>query len=323
MKRQRLWAVALMILFGGGASAAAQERPRGLPEGAKFLRNQEYVPGGHERQKLDLYLPAGDGPFPVLVWVHGGGWQAGSKDRCPAVPLVGRGYAVVSINYRLSQHARFPAQIEDCKAAVRWLRAQAGKYHLDKDRFGAWGASAGGHLVALLGTSGGAKDLEGKGAGPEESSRVQAVVDWFGPTDLTRMRGGHDRPNSPEAKLLGGPVQENKALAAKANPVAYVSHDSPPFLIMHGDKDRTVPFSQSQLLAEALIRAGVEVDFVPVPGAGHGGRQFGSPANRKLITEFFDRHLKRRKAGNSGAQGGRAASPATRDGKRPGGGQRG
>jgi acetyl esterase/lipase len=276
----------------------AQPRPdRRLPEGAKAHRDLAYVPGGQERQKLDLYLPAkADTSLPVIVWVHGGGWQAGSKEGGgPALPFVARGYAVASINYRLSQHATFPAQIEDCKAAIRWLRANARTYHLDPDHIGVWGASAGGHLVALLGTTGSVKELEGKSGNTDQSSRVQAVVDWFGPTDLTRMGGSHDRPGSPEARLLGGPVQENKDKAARANPITYVGRDAAPFLILHGDKDRTVPVSQSEQLAEALKKAGVEVTLRKVEGAGHGGPAFSAQDNQKAAEAFFDRHLKKAK----------------------------
>lgn len=124
---------------------------------------------------------------------------------------------------------------------------------------------------------------------------VKEVVDWFGPTDLTRMGGSHNRPGSPEAKLLGGPVQENKEKAARANPITYVNKDAAPFLILHGDKDHTVPYSQSELLAEALKKAGVEVTVRKVEGAGHGGPAFNSPDNRKAIEDFFNRHLKRAK----------------------------
>ena len=289
-----VWLSTLVVLLGLASAAHAQQAPPKLPEGTKVYRNLEYVQGGHERQKLDLYLPEkADGPLPVIVWVHGGAWLAGSKDGGgPALPFVGKGYAVAAINYRLSQHATFPAQIEDCKAAIRWLRANAKTYNLAPDHIGVWGASAGGHLVALLGTSGDVKDLEGKEGPTDQSSRVQAVVDWFGPTDLTKMGGSHDQPNSPEARLLGGPVQDNKDKAARASPITYVAKDNPPFLILHGDKDPTVPFSQSVLLAEALKKAGVEVTLQPVKGAGHGGREFSSAENLKLIEEFLDRHLK-------------------------------
>jgi acetyl esterase/lipase len=299
-----------LTLILAGAAAEAQERrpgPPGPPKGVTAHRDLAYVKDGHERHKLDLYLPskAADS-LPVLVWVHGGAWQGGSKENCPALGLVARGYAVASINYRLSQHAKFPAQIEDCKAAIRWLRANAKKYNLNPERIGAWGASAGGHLVALLGTSGGVKELEGKGGNPEQSSRVQCVVDWFGPTDFTKMGGRHDRPHSPEVRLLGGPVQENKDRAAKANPITYIRKGVPPFLIMHGDRDDTVPFGQSQLLAKALVKATVEVHFVPIAGAGHGGPGFNTPASRRLVAAFFERHLKG--SGKAEApRGGRAA----------------
>src|SRR5208282_1821342 len=212
-----------------------------VPEGTKVLRDLDYVKDGHERHKLDLYLPEkAEGALPVVVWIHGGGWSAGSKAGCPAVPMVAQGSAVSSINYRLSQHATLPAQIEDCKAAIRWLRANAKTYHLDPDRIGVWGASAGGHLVALLGTTGGVKELEGNDGNLDQSSRVQAVVDWFGPTDFRNIGKQLESPNSPVSKLLGGPVSENKEKAEKASPVTYVGKDDPPFLIMHGDKDPLV-----------------------------------------------------------------------------------
>jgi acetyl esterase/lipase len=263
-----------------------------LPEGVKVLRDLQYVEEGHQRNRLDLYLPEkAKGRLPVVVWIHGGAWMGGSKEGCPAVPFAAKGYAVASVNYRLSQHAVFPAQIEDCKAAIRWLRANAGKYGLDPDHIGVWGASAGGHLVAMLGTTGSVKDLEGKRGNLDQSSRVQCVVDWFGPSDLLSMGGGHNNPNSPESRLIGGPVQENPEKARKASPVTYVSKDSAPFLIMHGDQDNTVPPGQSEVLAEALTKAGVEVKLVVVEGNGHGGPGFGSPENRKRIEDFFAKHL--------------------------------
>jgi acetyl esterase/lipase len=297
MDLKKQWLLTPVVLAGLALAAQGRRaRPEvPLPPGTKAHRDLEYVPNGHERQKLDLYVPEkASAPVPVIVWIHGGAWLGGSKDRPPALPLIARGYAVASINYRLSQHARFPAQIEDCKAAIRWLRANAATYNLDADHIGVWGASAGGHLVALLGTTGGVARLEGKGPNAEQSSRVQAVVDFFGPTDFTKMGGRHDRPDSPEAKLLGGPVQDNKEKAAEANPITYVSKDAAPFLILHGDRDDVVPFGQSELLAEALRKAGVVVTLKKIEGAGHGGPQFGAPENRRLIEEFFDKHLKKK-----------------------------
>lgn len=263
-----------------------------FPEGVKTFKNLEYVPGGHERQKLDLYVPEGEGPNPLVIWIHGGAFCTGSKDSCPALWLLEKGYAVASLNYRLSQHARFPAQIEDCKTAVRWLRAHAADYRLDPDRFGAWGASAGGHLAALLGVTGGVTEFE-KGENLDQSSRVQAVCDWFGPTDFTQMNKfpgdmDHDAPDSPESQLIGGPVQENQEKAQRANPITYVTADDPPFLIMHGDKDPLVPFNQSELLDAALRQAGATVTFHIVQGAGHG---FQDSKLDRMVLEFFNRHL--------------------------------
>ena len=266
--------------------------------GIKAMRDLEYAKVDGTALLLDLFVPEkADAPLPLIVWIHGGAWLGGDKAGCPAMGQLKRGYAVASINYRLSQEAIFPAQIHDCKAAIRWLRAHAKEYNIDPQRIGVWGSSAGGHLVALVGTSGNVKELEGAEGNLDQSSRVQAVCDWFGPTDFLQMAAHmlpeakmpHDTADSPESKLVGGPIQENKEKVAKANPITYVSKDDPPFLIMHGDKDILVPIHQSQLLTEALKKAGVEVTFKTIEGAGHG---FGGPEIMKTVEEFFDKHLK-------------------------------
>ena len=280
------------------ANKAPQRRARGpnVPEGTQILRDLAYVPDGHERQKLDLYLPSqneGSSPLPVIVWVHGGAWRMGSKKNCRSARFLRHGYAAASINYRLSQHAIFPAQIEDCKAAIRFLRANAGKYNIDPARIGVWGSSAGGHLVALLGTTGDIKEFD-KGQNLHVSSRVQAVCDYFGPTDFTKMSNfkstmDHDAPDSPESLLVGGPIQQNKEACRRANPITYISKNDPPFLICHGDKDMLVPHNQSVLLNTALIKVGVSVKFHTVKGGGHG---FRDQEVDRMVQEFFDKHLK-------------------------------
>ena len=297
-------------------SAAFAQSPR-LPDGVRALRDLAYVDGGHERQKLDLYLPEKTStPLPLIIWVHGGGWQNGSKDRCP--PLRGgyleRGYAVASLGYRLSQHAVFPAQIEDCKAAIRWLRAHAMEYGLDPQRFGVWGSSAGGHLVALIGTSGDVKPFD-VGANLDQSSRVQAVCDFYGPTDFTVFVStpgyeSHATAGSPEAKLIGGAVSENTDKAARANSITYVSADDPPFLIMHGDKDPTVPINQSVLLFEALKKAGVSAHLHTIHGAGHGGPGFAGRHIDEMVSTFFDQRLKEKSTGSEAAKTESTADPA-------------
>lgn len=272
--------------------------PQGTPE-ADVVRDVEYGTGGGRGLKMHLVKPKSPpkDPMPVVVYIHGGGWRAGNRDAGvrPLSRLASRGYFGATIEYRLSGEARFPAQIEDCKAAIRFLRSKAKEYGIDPDRIGVWGPSAGGHLVALLGTSGDVKELEGKGGAAEFSSRAQAVVDWFGPTDFLKMgknKIDHDAANSPESLLVGGPIQENKEKVAAANPITYVSKDDPPFLIMHGDKDDLVPLGQSELLHAALQKAGVESKLHVVPGAGHG---FGGRELDAMVDEFLDRHLKGKK----------------------------
>ncbi len=315
----------LAVLFSAIVAARAQAPQPRLPDGVKAHRDLAYVDGGHERQRLDLYLPEkADAALPVIIWVHGGGWQAGSKDQCPPlrVGYLERGYAVASIGYRLSSHAVFPAQIEDCKAAIRWLRAHAKEYHLDPQRFGVWGSSAGGHLVALIGTSGDVKEFE-VGPNLDQSSRVQAVCDWYGPTDFTVFvttpgYESHATASSPEAKLIGGAVMENKDKATRVNSITYVSKDDPAFLIMHGNKDPTVPINQSELLFEALKKAGVSAHFHTIHGAGHGGPGFSGQNIDEMVSGFFDERLK-----DGGAKIEALATESTADpANAAGGGQR-
>jgi acetyl esterase/lipase len=266
------------------------------PGGAIIYRDVAYVANGHPRQKLDLYLPFGVKKPPLVILIHGGAFKFGSKEGEHAGPFLDQGYAVASLNYRLSGDAIFPAQIEDCKAAVRWLRAKALEYGYDPDHFAAFGSSAGGHLAAMLGTTGGVQKFDvGENLGV--SSRVQAVVDNFGPTDFLQMDDHrlpegqvHNRPDSPESELIGGNLQDNKDKAARANPITYISTDCPPFLVIHGDRDALVPHHQSELLVAALKKAGVPVTFYTVKGGGHGS--FADPNVERLTKEFLAKTLK-------------------------------
>ena len=309
--RRRFTSVALALVpLAIAAGAMAQTpgtMPRGgrgpsLPPGVTAQRNIPYVENGHSRQVLDLYLPdqPSTQPLPLMIWIHGGAWMAGSQENPPVLYLVAKGFAVASIQYRFSQDAIWPAQASDCKAAIRFLRANAAKYNFDPNHFGVGGDSAGGHLAAFIGASGDVKAMEGDLGYPGVSSRVQAVVDLFGPVDFTLMaqQSGprsvfqHDAPDSPESKLLGGPVQQKRDLARTANPITYINQNTPPFLIMHGDDDQLVPLEQSHLLAKALVDAGVEVTMKTIPGAGHEDPKFRSPASRQLIADFLARNLK-------------------------------
>jgi len=307
LNRARWWLGTLAIgLLIGSAAAETQlaerdvrykERQR-LSGSHRVLRNLEYAIVDGVSLRLDLYLPhpLPPEPLPLVVWVHGGGWRAGSKDRTLAPEALGEAYAVASVAYRLSDVAIFPAQIHDVKAAVRWLRAHATDHGIDPDRFGAWGSSAGGHLVALLGTSCGTEALEGAaGDGLDVSSCVQAVCDFYGPTDLLVLIDQESRVNRrmsasyPEALLLGGTVAERPELARLASPITHVDATDPPFLIVHGDEDSTVPVEQSIDFHAALVEAGVDTTLRIVVGAGHGGFQAEVAPEVKT---FFDAHLR-------------------------------
>ncbi len=265
-----------------------------VASGAEVIKDIEYSrPDGYSLL-LDVYLPedrAGKNA-PVVVWVHGGGWKNGSKEKSRADWLAEEGYAVVSINYRLTDVAQWPAQIDDCREAVRWVRRNASVFGFDRDRIGAWGSSAGGHLVALMGTLPYPKN-------ESVSSRVIAVCDWFGPTELLTMppnnvgdgRTEEDVANSNGAKLLGCTVKDCPDLAKQASAYDNVSKDDAPFLIMHGDEDPGVPIQQSIQFYERLKETGVPVQFEVVKGAGHGGKLFETPEVKAMVLAFFRTRL--------------------------------
>jgi acetyl esterase/lipase len=264
-----------------------------IPIGSVLYRDLTYTEVNGTSLKLDLYRPKAPSlNLPCVVWVHGGGWKQGSKNRCPATWLVNHGYVVVSIDYRLTDTAIWPAQIDDCRSAIRWLRDHAVEYGLDAQRIGVWGGSAGGHLVALLGTTVPPTD-------EKTSSRVSAVCDWYGPTDLLTMpanvlsegRKLEDLASSNSAKLLGGSVRDRAELAAQVSALHHVSSDDTPFLIMHGGKDSLVPLEQSERLHKALQAAGVPSQLHVIPDAGHGGKEFQTDTTRAIIRQFFDKTL--------------------------------
>ena len=262
----------------------------------QILQDLEYARVGETSLKLDLYIPQHERGvlLPLVVWVHGGAWISGTKANPRAARELGDRYIVASIDYRLSQEAAFPAQIHDCKAAIRWLRANADEYDIDPDRIGAWGASAGGHLVALLGTSGGVEALEGNvGDHLDCSSAVQAVCDFYGPTDLEELAMLDQTykiapSKNPLYLLFGGSLSENLDLVRQANPITHVSSDDPPFLIMHGEEDLLVPLSQSELLDSALREARVESTLHVIEGYEHGGFP---PETYEEVRRFFDKHF--------------------------------
>ena len=302
MRQRHGWLTYILAVATLCASAAqpvmARRRPIEVPNAA-VQRDLVYKRVNGIALTLDLYRPEEvSGLLPVIVCIHGGHWDAGGKERCPAVTLVQDGYAVASIDYRLTRTAPFPAQIEDCKAAVRWLRANASTYHLDPDHIGVWGHSAGGHLAALLGTSGGVRELEGTGDNMSYSSRVQAVCDVAGPSDLVRLYQEASQSRGDKsgkvmydvAALVGGSTEKNITTATAASPIHYVSKDDPPFLIIHGENDATIPVTQAESFAAALKAAGVETTLEIANGQGHGA---GGPNSQPMIKAFFDKYLKK------------------------------
>ena len=271
-----------------------------IPAGTRVDRDIEYVSSGGERRSLDLYLPPPTPqPPPLVVWIHGGSWLSGDKSNPPAVLLVAHGYAVASINYRYSTEAVFPAQIIDCKSAVRFLRARAADYGFDPDRIAAMGMSAGGHLASLLGTARESEDLGGDEV-DGVSSRVQAVVVWAGPSDFLLMNRqalpgssiDHEAPDQAKSLLIGGPVRQFPDRVRRANPLAYASADDPPFLIMHGDADLIVPPGQSVTLAEGLRAAGVDARLILIPRGRHDEAVFTHRQWLDRVVEFLSRSLR-------------------------------
>jgi acetyl esterase/lipase len=268
-----------------------------LPQGAaKVLRDLPYVTNGHARQKLDLYLPAAP-KGPLLVYIHGGGWAGGSKNDPMGLPMLNLGYTLASVEYRFSQDAIFPAQIEDCKAAVRWLRAHAAEYGYDPKRVAAAGDSAGGHLTALLAVTGDVRDFD-EGDNLDQSSAIRCGIDFYGPTDFLAFRPtGKDTDTQSKTgrplltQLFGGPLTEKLELARKASPVSWVNKHTAPLFILHGTKDPLVPTAQSTELYEKMQTAGVEVKLDVIDGAGHGGKEFFAADRPQQMVDFLEKHL--------------------------------
>jgi len=263
----------------------------------KVLKDIEFaVVDGHSL-KLDLYLPKQEQNLRLIMWIHGGGWQAGDKSRCYISEITKYGFAVASISYRLTDKAIFPAQIHDCKGALRWLRANSAKYGYKADKVGVCGASAGGMLAALMGTSGDVTELEGTtGGNSESSSRVDAVVDFFGATDFV-LRGQNqpsraNKEGSVCYKLFGGPANKKTALAKMASAVTYVSSDDPPFLVIHGDKDNKVLLDQSLRIQEEYKKANLSLELMLIKDGGHGGSIYFKDEILKKMANFFKDKLK-------------------------------
>jgi acetyl esterase/lipase len=279
-----------------------------MPPGVRAVLDLAYVPGGDSAQMLDLFVPEvrPDSPLPLLVWIHGGGWRKGSRNPGHAIRFVSRGYIVAGMGYRFSQVAKWPAQIQDCQAAIRWLRANASDYGIDPDRIGVWGSSAGGHLASMLGTAGGQKAFDPVGGNTVQSDRVQAVCSYCGPSNFRTVRAqsesdaelktlvSFDNWTDPYSNLIGSLLGQHPAAEDAASPVHYIRRDplNPAFLLVHGTADQHVPFAQARELADVLQKHGVEAHLHPLPGGDHKTPMYYAPETLDLVQSFFDRNLK-------------------------------
>ena len=297
--RKILLALVLVLLFGflgmklwrAWSTAAAKGSVK------ECVRDIEYVPfSKNPFQTMDFYVPskARFSPMPVIVWIHGGAWVSGDKNHPPVEVMTARGYAVASLNYRLSQDAQHPAQIFDCKAALRFLRAHAKEINIDPNKIGVWGHSAGGHLAALLATSGDVKELEGELGNNSFSSRVDCAADWAGPTDLVTIASqappnckiDFRSPSNPVAVLMGS--NQPSPAYLEASPVQWVSSDDPPILVLHAQDDDVVPVGQAKEFCEALKKKSVATDCQIKAYGGHG---LFKPEFVNETMDFFDRTL--------------------------------
>jgi acetyl esterase/lipase len=286
MAKQIIAILTIITLLGFSQNLTA--RNMRVPDGVKVLRDLEYGKVDGHALRLDLYLPEKLRTKPkLLIWIHGGGWKHGSKSTINPtfIRLVTEGYATASIDYRLLGLDSHPAQIHECKAAIRWLRAHAEKYGYDASKIGVGGGSAGGHLALLLGLSSGVKNLEGTiGNNLDQSTQVQAIVDLFGPSALVRF--------AKTSRRFKYKYKQDSDFLNSASPVTYLSNDDPPILILHGDKDNVVPLAQSEYLHKRYQATGLDSELYIIKGAAHGGRQFSDKTRHALIKTFLDKHIK-------------------------------
>jgi acetyl esterase/lipase len=268
-----------------------------VPEGVVFEPDVEYARPDGQPLQLDLARPAeGNGPFPAIVCIHGGGFRAGNRkgynDLC--VKLARQGYVAVTVSYRLAPKHPFPAAVHDVKAAVRWLRANAGKYHIDPERIGATGGSAGGHLAQFLGVTADVKAFEGEGGNPGQSSRVACVVNYYGPSDFTKSYGKSVDAAEVLPLFLGGNLEKERHRHIVASPLYWVTPNAAPTLCVHGTEDKYVAHEQAVWLVERLKAADVEAELLTLEGAGHGFKGKDAEAAERAMLTFFARHLKQR-----------------------------
>src|SRR4051812_14194772 len=284
--------LALVVLVAIGFAGV---RPLWALDAIKFEKDIEYSNADNQHLQVDLARPDGEGPFPAVICIHGGGFRAGNRQSYDGLikKLAKNGYVAVTVEYRLAPKYQFPAAVYDVKAAVRWVRANAGKYHVDPERIGVMGGSAGGHLAQFLGVTAGVKRFEGDGGNSEQSSRVACVVNFYGPSDFTKSYGKSVDAAEVLPLFLGGNLEQARRRHIEASPLYWVTPDAAPTLCVHGTKDNYVAFEQAEWIVERLKAASVEAELLPMEGSMHGFKGDVEEKAEAAMIAFFDRHLKK------------------------------
>jgi acetyl esterase/lipase len=287
--------LSVSMLFLGRSFARAQ-KALAVPDDVVFEAGIEYANPDNQHLQLDLARPKkGEGPFPAVICIHGGGFRAGKRESYDALclRLAQRGYVALTVSYRLAPKYPFPAAIHDTKAAVRWTRAHAAKYRIDPERIGVTGGSAGGHLAQFLGVTGDVREFEGNGGNPDQSSRVRCVVNVYGPSDFTKSYGKSVDAAEVLPLFLGGDLTSAPAQHIRASPLYWVTPNAAPTLCIHGTEDKYVAHEQAVWLIDRLKRANIEADLLTLPGAGHGFKGKDAASAESALMDFFDKHLKK------------------------------
>jgi len=278
----------LLAVLAAGICGAAQAD-------VTVENNIEYSNPDNQHLMVNMARPNGNGPFPAVLCIHGGGFRAGDRNGYNGLikQLAERGYVAATVEYRLAPKYQFPAAVFDCKAAVRWLRANAAKYHVDPNRIGVTGGSAGGHLVYFLGVTQDVKMFEGDGGNADQSSKVNCVVSYFGPSDFTKSYGKSVDAAEVLPLWLGGNLETARQKHILSSPLYWVTPTAPPTLAIHGTKDPYVAYEQGVWIIDKLKAAGVEAEMMTMEGAGHGfGGEDAKKADEAMFA-FFDKHFKK------------------------------
>ena len=288
--------VAVLLGPNGSTRVAAQDaKTLVIPDTVVWEPGIEYSNPDNQHLQINLARPkGGEGPFPAVVCIHGGGFRAGHRDgyNTLCLRLAERGYVAITVSYRLAPKYQFPAAVHDVKAAVRWLRANAGKYHVDPHRIGVTGGSAGGHLAQFLGVTAGVKQFEGEGGHPEQSSAVACVVNVYGPSDFTQSYGKSVDAAEVLPLFLGGNVQQERRRHILASPLYWVTPEAAPTLCIHGTEDKYVAHEQAVWLIDRLKAAEVPAELLTLPGAGHGFKGEDAQKADAALFAYFEKQLK-------------------------------